>query len=230
MIVLIPARKGSKGIPRKNIVNLGQKPLITYSIRCALSAKSVTKVFVSTDDEEIADIAKSSGAVIPFMRPPELATDLSPASETYKHFLKWYNKEFNSDLGEVCILLPTSPLREPSDIDNAVDLYYRSRAESVVSVCEGKPPDWCVGLGRNNLINDLPVTKNKNRQETPRPFYPNGSIYILSKNVINANGGYYSQGATYGYVMSKTVSVDIDDQHDLAMAEAILHWKKLQKL
>ena len=230
MIALIPARKGSKGIPKKNIVDLDHKPLITHSVRCALSAKSVTKVFVSTDDEEIANIAKSSGAIIPFMRPAELATDLSPASKTYKHFLEWYNKEFNADLGEVCILLPTSPLREPSDIDNAVDLYYRSRAESVVSVCEGKPPEWCVGLGRNNLVQVLPIAKNKNRQETPKPFYPNGSIYILSKNIIKSDNGYYLRGATYGYVMSKISSLDIDDQYDLAMAEAILHWKNSQKL
>ena len=230
MIVLIPARKGSKGIPKKNLVKLDQKPLITYSIECALLARSVTKVFVSTDDHEIADVAKRSGASVPFMRPTQLSTDLSPASETYKHFLTWYNQEFNADLKEVCVLLPTSPLREPHDIDDAIDLYYRSRAASVISVCEGKPPNWCVRLGTNNLIIDLPITKNKNRQEMPEPFYPNGSIYILSKNIIKSDTSYYTNGATYGYVMPKTSSVDIDDYQDLAMAEAILHWKKSQKL
>src|SRR5688572_1348419 len=117
MLALIPARGGSKGLPGKNLKILGNKPLIHYSIEAALRAKSVSEVIVSTDDNEIADHARKAGAAVPFLRPAELATDESPAIETYLYTLERLEKDRNTTINEIIILLPTCPLRTHQDID-----------------------------------------------------------------------------------------------------------------
>jgi len=129
---LIPARGGSKGIPRKNIKPLGGKPLIAYSIEAGLKSRYLDKVLVSTDDEEIAQVARQYGADVPFIRPAELARDDTPTLPVIQHALR-----FLADKGEtydaVCLLQPSSPFRTPAFIDAAIEKYVRSGADSLVT-------------------------------------------------------------------------------------------------
>ena len=123
MLAIIPARGGSKGIPRKNIKFLDGKPLIAYTIEAALQAKSVNKVIVSTEDQEIAEIAKKYGAEIPFMRPKKFATDTSSAPDVYIYTIRQLEKILNKKIEAFIALLPTSPLRTGRDIDRAVKIF-----------------------------------------------------------------------------------------------------------
>ena len=227
MIAIIPARGGSKGIPRKNIKFLGGKPLITYTIEAALQAKSVTRVFVSTEDLEIAEIAKKYGAEIPFMRPKKLATDASSATDVYIYTIKQLEKILNKKIESFIALLPTSPLRTGRDIDRAVKIFLEKKADSVISVNEAPhPPSWFLKLNENGVLTNFfnKTMSMKNRQEEPKAFIPNGAIYVLKMNVIKNKKNYYTN-KTYAYILPSERSIDIDNPMDFALAEILI--KKL---
>ena len=150
IIALIPARGGSKGIPKKNIKNLRGKPLISYSIGSAKKTKYINKVVVSTEDKEIAEISREYDAEI-IERPEELAEDESSTIDTILHALEVLRAEnYNPDI--IILLQPTSPLRNAEDIDSAIELFLNSDCESVVSVCEVEhPPHWCFEIEEGYL-------------------------------------------------------------------------------
>lgn len=127
MIAIIPARGGSKGLPGKNIKPLMGKELIGWTIEAALAAKHIDEVILSSDDEEIARIAKKFGASVPFMRPAELATDTAIADDAYIYTINRLNDEFGYNIDEFCILQPTSPLRRTKDIDGAIELFKQKK-------------------------------------------------------------------------------------------------------
>jgi CMP-N-acetylneuraminic acid synthetase len=150
VLALIPARGGSKGLPGKNIKPLLGKPLIAWTIEQAMASKYVDKVIVSTDDEEIAEVAKNYGAEVPFLRPKELAKDDSPTIDAILHALNFFSKK-GEDFNLLALLEPTSPLRDTEDIDRCIRvLLDNEQAESIVSVCqlEGTHPEF------NVIIND----------------------------------------------------------------------------
>ena len=136
MIAIIPARGGSKGIPNKNIKQLSGKPLIAYTIEAAKNAKSLKKIILSTDDQEIAKIARNYGVEVPFMRPKELATDDALAIDNYIYTIERLNSKLREPYESFVVLQPTSPLRTALDIDNAVRIFRENNADSVVSVSE----------------------------------------------------------------------------------------------
>lgn len=224
MLAIIPARGGSKGLPGKNIRMLCGKPLIAYTIEEALKAKSITRVIVSTDCDDIAEIAIKYGAEVPFKRPEALATDDAKAIDVYTHLLDslYGSVEVAPDNCLDCVvLLPTCPLRIASDIDNAVFEFYSKSADSVISYTEENHPIvWHRYLNNDGTFENIFPDTIENRQDERVSYYPNGAIYVFKRKLLN-EGKYYSE-KTYAYLMDRKRSVDIDTLDDFNYAEYLL--------
>jgi CMP-N,N'-diacetyllegionaminic acid synthase len=215
---LIPARGGSKGIPRKNIKLIGGKPLIVWTIEAALRSSLLSAVVVSTDDLEIADVARRAGAQVPFMRPAELAQDQTPGLDPVLHAL---NKlpQFDS----VLLLQPTSPLRTTADIDACLQLALLHNAPSVVSVSETDThPYWTYRVTEDQALRRFvdaePIAR---RQDLPQAFALNGALYFADANWLRSSGTFVGP-ETLAYVMAKERSVDLDTPLDWKLAELLL--------
>lgn len=221
---IIPARGGSKGVPRKNIKLLAGKPLIVWTIEEAQKSGVIDKLIVSTDDEEIAEVAREYGAEVPFMRPPELATDEAKGIDVVLHAMNWYEeKGENFDL--VILLQPTSPLRKAEDILGALKTFIEKKAGAVVSVCECEhSPLWMNTLGEDLRMNDfLPKEAfNKNRQELKKFYRLNGAVYVAEWEYLRGHKGFFGED-TFAYIMTNEKSIDIDKIIDFKIAEAILN-------
>jgi CMP-N,N'-diacetyllegionaminic acid synthase len=227
MLAVIPARGGSKGLPGKNLKLLAGKPLIAHTIETALITPELSRIIVSTEDEVIARVAEQFGAEVPFMRPTNLASDNSLAIDTYKYTVDKLINDEGIDIDEYLVLLPTSPLRDASDISNAVKIFRNKNANSVISVTKGdKPVSWFKSLDTEGRLLENDITL-KNRQDEDDYYCPNGSIYIFKKELID-EGKYYSD-KTYSYVMPKSRSVDIDFEIDLQFAEFLILNNHAQK-
>jgi len=224
MIALIPARGGSKGLPGKNIISFDGKPLIAHTIEAALSAKTVDRVIVSTDDRDIADVALKYGAEVPFLRPSELAGDDSRAIDVYRYVINRLNDGSREVINECVILLPTAPFRDSSHIDEAIDIFHTRKAESVISVTEFDPPvRWALQENPHGTISPLfPDLLMKNRQEEEHFFCPNGAIYVFSVPYLMEHDSYYGE-RTYPYPMPAECSLDIDTEFDLRWGEFLLN-------
>tara|TARA_Y100000996_G_scaffold216604_1_gene170112 strand:- start:44 stop:793 length:750 start_codon:yes stop_codon:yes gene_type:complete len=189
---LIPARGGSKGIPGKNIMSIAGKPLIAYSILHAKKSKYISRVIVSTDDEDIANVSKEFGAEVPFMRPLEIAGDTSPDIDAFSHALKWLrNKEsYNPEL--VVQLRPTGPVRKIEIIDKAIEMISKDQnADSLrsVSIAEQTPYKmWKIKkTNRMNPLIELDQLKDCQslpRQKLPQVYWQNGYVDIIRPNTI----------------------------------------------
>lgn len=217
-LALIPARGGSKGIPRKNIRMMAGKPLIAWTIEAALRSSLLDAVVVSTEDEEIAEISLKFGALVPFMRPTELAGDATPGIDPVLHALDSL-PQFDS----VMLLQPTSPLRNTDDIDGCIKLARQRRAPSVVSICEpDSHPMWTYLLGTDLSMAPL-VAGNAatRRQDLPLVGALNGAMYFGEAAWLR-NTRKLVGVETLGYMMSRDRSVDIDTPFDWKFAELLL--------
>ncbi len=229
IVAIIPARGGSKGVPRKNIRQVAGRPLITWSILCAKASSVLDRIIVSTDDEEIAQVAKKAGAEVPFMRPASLATDTSSGMAPMEHALQWLQKHEGYEPDWLMCLQPTSPLRTPQDIDGAVELAREKNALSVVSVTEAKDhPLWCKRMDEEGRLESFQkaspaVTR---RQDLPKVWALNGAIYLAHRQMILDEKTWYGP-RTYGFEMPKERSLDIDSWWDLHLADLILRDRKL---
>ena len=215
---LIPARGGSKGVPRKNVKLIAGKPLIVWTIEAALRSSLLDAVVVSTDDPEIAEVARRSGAQVPFMRPTELAQDQTPGVEPVLHAIDQL-PQYHS----VLLLQPTSPLRTTEDIDACLRMAIKHHAPSVVSVSEPDThPYWTYRLvdGRTleRLVAATPVTR---RQDLPAVVAINGALYFADANWLRRNGSLIG-AETLAYVMARERSIDLDTPLDWKFAELLL--------
>lgn len=215
---LIPARGGSKGIPRKNIKLIAGKPLIVWTIEAALDSHLLDAVVVSTDDYEIAEVAVKAGAQVPFMRPSELAQDDTPGLEPVLHALDQL-PQYES----VLLLQPTSPLRTTQDIDSCLRLARQHNTPSVVSVSEPDThPNWtyhlCLNQTLKRLIEAPPVTR---RQDLPAVVAVNGALYFSDALWLRRNSSFVG-AETLAYVMPRERSVDLDLPLDWKLAELLL--------
>jgi CMP-N,N'-diacetyllegionaminic acid synthase len=218
IIAVIPARGGSKGLPRKNIQKFCGKPLISYTIKAALDSKYVTEVVVSTEDEEIATISEKFGADI-FIRPANLANDIVSASDVVINVGESLCKR--SVPPDILIMLqPTSPLRTSRDIDNSVSLFIENECESVISVIkEEHPPFWCLKIVDKCLEPMFGYEYFKiPRQQIPDCYKPNGAIFIATLETLRLNKGFYCRN-TIPYIMPVERSVDIDSEIDFTIAQ-----------
>jgi CMP-N,N'-diacetyllegionaminic acid synthase len=215
---LIPARGGSKGIPRKNIKLIAGKPLIVWTIEAALRSSLLGAVVVSTDDLEIAEVARRSGAQVPFMRPAQLARDQTPGLDPVLHALDQL-PQFDS----VLLLQPTSPLRTTDDIDGFLNFVAQRKTPSAVSVTEAENhPYWTYRLNADKtLTRFVDVETVARRQDLPSVFSLNGAMYFADANWLRDSGSLVS-AETVAYVMSKENSVDLDTLLDWKLAELLL--------
>ena len=228
---IIPARGGSKGVHRKNIKPLYGKPLLAYTAEAARAAARLTKTILSTEDEEIADIGRSLGIDVPFMRPVELAED---ATATFPVILHAVTKL--ESLGElydaVCLLQPTNPLRRTDDIDNCIELLETTGADSVISILpvphvyNPKWVYWRLPNGEMTLSSGdtEPVMR---RQDLPPAFHREGSVYVTKRSVLSEFGNLYGRDVR-GYEMSEADSINIDTQDDWNRAEAMIKSRSMQ--
>lgn len=223
-LAIIPARGGSKGIYRKNMRCVAGKPLISWTISSATSAKNIDEVVVSTDDQEIVEVSKKYGAKV-HMRSDELAKDNVHAVHVVIECLNEY-KNKGVDIGKVVMLLPTSPLRSMCDIDGAIKIFGLEKCDSVISVCCYDKPISSLRVMDNNSNNLIPVANvsdfNIQRQEIKDKLLEvNGSIYVSTPEHLLAHQSFHA-GVVRPYIMKKTHSIDVNDLDDLEIVEAIL--------
>lgn len=222
---LIPARGGSKGVPRKNIRVLGGKPLLQYTAEAALSARSLTRVVLSTEDDEIAQVGRRCGLDVPFMRPLELARDDSPTLPVVQHALQQLASA-GDQYDAVCLLQPTNPLRAAGDIDACVVLLETSGADTVISVRPvpaAHNPHWVyfaasAGDLRLSTGDREPISR---RQDLPCAYHRDGSVYITRCAVVTERGSLYGD-RTVGYEIEARRSLNIDVMADWERAESLL--------
>ena len=217
---IIPARGGSKGMPKKNIRPLLNKPLIAWTIEQALKSKYIDRVVVSTDDPAIARLAKKHGADVPFMRPDKLATDKAKSIDVVSHALLSLPEKYDY----VVLLQPTSPLRTADDIDACVKLCMSKGGNSCVSVTESeKNPHWMYSLDRDGRMHRLIKTKKTidRRQDLPKSYALNGAVYTARIDWLSHSKSFVTD-ETYAYIMPKERSVDIDNDLDFRFAEFLL--------
>ena len=221
MIAIIPARGGSKGLPGKNILPLCGKPMIAYTIEAAKQSKYIDRVIVSTDDQKIAEIALQYGAEVPFLRPDFLASDTAQAVDNYIYTIERLSKEWNTPIEEFVVLQPTSPLRIAEDIDGAIEMFMEKKADSVISYTpEAHPVRWHKYLDENNAFVDIFDTTIANRQDLKTSYYPNGAIYVFRFSMIKERKYYTDK--SYGFVMPRVRSVDIDYKEDFEYVEFLM--------
>jgi N-acylneuraminate cytidylyltransferase/CMP-N,N'-diacetyllegionaminic acid synthase len=220
MIALIPARGGSKGLPGKNTKLLLGKPLIAYAIESALNSKYIKEVYVSTDDNEIAEISKKYGAKVPFLRPAHLASDEALAIDTYIFMLdKW--QEAGQIVDSFVILQPTSPLRTSENIDEAIELFQTKNASSVISYTEENHPiSWHKYVNEDLTFSPIFEEEIVNRQQKRKTYFPNGAIFVFKKDLIREKK-YYNENSL-AYLMPRQNSIDIDTLNDFEYAEFLL--------
>jgi N-acylneuraminate cytidylyltransferase len=219
VLAFVPARGGSKGLPRKNIIDLAGRPLIAWTLDAARQSRYIDRCVVSTDDSEIAKIARDHGGDVPFMRPAELAGDSAETFDALAHMLSLL-----PPFDVVVTLQPTSPLRTALDIDGTLETLVENDAPSCVSVTEpGKSPYWSYRIDEANHLDPLlgPSYSRMRRQELPNAYVLNGAVYATRTGWLLENRG--SLGTdTVAYVMPAERSIDIDNAFDLDLAGFML--------
>ncbi len=221
---LIPARGGSKGIPGKNIKRLAGKPLLTYAVEAAERSGAVDRLLLSTDSEEIAEVGRQAGLAVPFLRPPELATDQTAMIDVIRHLLDWTAAE--GDSPDIVVLLqPTAPLRRPEHIAQAVEILKSSACDSVVSVVPLPlhfSPDYVMRIDRERLVNFLPDGERATRRQDVRPAYSrDGTIYCFWRRTVERHGSIYGPDCR-PLVIDPADSINLDTMTDWAAAERAL--------
>ena len=222
---MIPARGGSKGIPRKNLAPLGGRPLIAYSIDAGRASAALTRLVVSTDDEEIATLARRLGADVPFLRPAVLAADDTPMVPVLADLLRTLTAREQYEPDVLVLLQPTSPFRRADHIDAAVHLLNTSGADSVVSVVPVPhqfTPSSLVQLQGDTLVPWMDGAAPLRRQDKASLFARNGPAVLAVKPRLILDDGRLYGAQTRGLVMSREDSLDIDDALDLKVAELLL--------
>jgi CMP-N-acetylneuraminic acid synthetase len=222
---LIPARGGSKGVPRKNICLVAGKPLLQYTAQAALAARRLDRVVLSTEDEEIAKLGRCCGLEVPFLRPTELAQDTTLMLPVVQHAVRAL--EIAGDhFDAICLLQPTSPLRRASDIDTAVGLLERTQADSVISFVEVGHwhPAHMKYLTDDGRVIHPPFAEGvegQRRQDLPKVYLPEGSIYLTRTAVVMERNSFQGDHCQ-ALLINEERACNIDTPFDLFIAEQLL--------
>lgn len=221
---LIPARGGSKGIPRKNIAPCAGKPLLWYTCEAALKCTALNRVVLSTDDAEIGALGQKLGVEVPFLRPAKIAGDETPSIAVIQNIMEWLDAD-KSEIDAIVLLQPTSPLRTSRNIDEACALYRESGAKTVVSVTlipHRYHPQSLMQIKDGRV---LPYQGDRivpQRRQDLMPLYArNGPAILICSTEVLRGGSLYGE-PTFAYVMSEEQSIDIDTLYDLKIAESLL--------
>lgn len=220
ILAVIPARGGSKGIPRKNIIDVAGKPLIAWTIEAAKKSKYIDRLILSSESDEIIKVATEWGCEVPFKRPDNLAKDDTPGIEPVLHALSRL-PEFDY----IVLLQPTSPLRRTEDIDGCIEQCIARQANCCVSVTESdKSPFWMYYINSQEVLEPVLQTENEvpsRRQELPVVYALNGAVYVAKCQWLLVNKSFLSK-ETIAFPMSKDHSIDIDSSRDLQLANLML--------
>jgi len=226
VIGLVPARGGSKGVPRKNIRILAGKPLLQYTAEAALAARGLARTVLSTDDPEIAEIGRQCGLDVPFLRPAELAEDDTPTLPVVQHALRWISSR-GEHFDAVCLLQPTTPLRLAGDIDGAIDLMERTGADSVISCVDagGVHPAKMECVAPDGRTFKPPFVESfhgsQRRQDLPKVYLRAGSIYLTRTSVVMDQ--HSLRGADCrAWIIPQERACNVDTPFDLYVAELLL--------
>jgi CMP-N,N'-diacetyllegionaminic acid synthase len=222
---LVPARGGSKGVPRKNIHELCGKPLLQYTAEAALGARALSRVILSTDDEEIASVGRACGIEVPFMRPARLARDETPMMPVVHHALGWLAAQ-GDQYDAVCLLAPCTPLRRSADIDGAIDLLVATGADSVISFVEvgDKHPARMKFIGEDGRVTDPPfaeAVEGQRRQDLPKMYLREGSIYVTRTSVLLEQDSFKGRDCR-AWLVPEERACNVDAPIDLIIAEQLL--------
>ncbi len=225
ILAVIPARGGSKGLPRKNLLEMCGKPLIAWTIEQAMHSKHIDRIFVSTDSREIADVAEKQGVDVPFLRPDEFARDSSPTSEAVIHALDSF-EVIGERYDYVTVLEPTSPLRKQDDIDKGIARFASNeRAQTLISVGEvhTEHPMIVKKLDRAGFVSPyLPESKRVfQRQQVDKAYFPYGVIYLSRTEAYRTSKTFYSEN-TLSLEIERWQNYEIDDALDFLVVEQIM--------
>jgi len=219
---VIPARGGSKGIPNKNIIEVGGNPLIHYTIKAGLESKILTHCVVSTESDEIERVAKEHGGSVPFKRPEELSADNAISMPVMKHAIQFMEKQKKCKYDVVVMLQPTTPLRLAKDIDNSLILLEETQADAVISVTDvgANHPLRMKRVVDGRLINyiDQGYENMQPRQELPSVYIRNGAIYAVKRDVLMEDSSWVGKDVR-AYIMPSDRSVNIDTYEDLLLVK-----------
>lgn len=222
---VVLARGGSKGIPRKNVAVLAGKPLLAYTAAAALQAKRLSRVILSTEDEEIAAVGRRLGLEVPFMRPPALAQDDTPAIAVLQHAVREVEAQ-GQRFEAIFTLQPTNPLRRPEDIDGGIELLERTGADSVISFVEvgDNHPARMKFLDRDGRVVDPPfaeAVEGQRRQDLPKLYLREGSVYVTRRDVL-VNQDSVKGRDCRAWIIPADRACNIDEPVDWILAEALL--------
>lgn len=225
---LIPAREGSKGIPGKNIKTLGHQPLIAYAIQDGLASKYLAKMAVSTDGENIAEVVRQYGLEVPFIRPKELAQDQTPSIEVVLHAIEFFEQK-GEFFDAVCLLQPTSPFKPKGFIDDCIRKFIATDSDSLISVLEVPHefnPHWTfeMDVDGNLAIATGEETLIPRRQELPKAYHRDGSVYISKVSLVKEKKVLVG-GKSAGILSNKSYYANLDTVEDWQKAETT--YKKL---
>jgi CMP-N-acetylneuraminic acid synthetase len=222
---VIPARGGSKGIPRKNLAPIGGRPLVAYTCDAARESRRLTRIVVSTDDEEIASVARRLGVEVPFLRPASLAADDTPMLDVLVHAVTSLEARDAYHPDAVMLLQPTSPFRRGEHVDAAIDLLEASGADSVVSVVAVPhqfTPSSLLRLDGDRLVPWAEGQGPLRRQDKPRLFARNGPAVVAVRTRVLVEQKTLYGADTRAFQMTRADSIDIDDAFDLELADLLI--------
>jgi CMP-N,N'-diacetyllegionaminic acid synthase len=221
---IVPARAGSKGIPKKNLQLIGDKPMLWHTLDAAINSIELDYCILSSDDSEAINLATIMGVSAPFVRPPELAGDQSSTIDVIEHALNWYKKKHSTLPENIVVLQPTSPFRTAIDIDNAIKKYQDCNSQSLVSVCDvTQHPSDCITRKEDGSLERIILQRDDSkggRQGYERVYFIDGGIYIsnvdrfLEKRIMFDNQSVI-------YEMQKSHAIDIDTPFDLELARSM---------
>ncbi|WP_339798982.1 acylneuraminate cytidylyltransferase family protein [uncultured Marinobacter sp.] len=223
ILIVIPARGGSKRLPRKNVLPLAGKPLICWTIEAALEARLNARIMVSSDDEEVLTIAQryQSEGVIAYKRPDELASDTASTADVLIDAVK-VEQAAGHDPKTIVLLQPTSPLRNAEDIRAALDVYRKGGCEdTVVTVCEvDHPTAWVGTIGEGSRLEGIDLS-GKRSQDYPKEYRLNGAVYVVQSHLVLNSGSLFTE-CLNASVMPRLRSQDIDELADLRFCESLI--------
>ena len=223
ILALIPARGGSKRLPGKNVRSLGGKPLIVWSIDAARNIPEICDILISTDDAEITTICKEAGALVPWLRPAELATDTASSIDTALHALDWYEAE-KGKVDGLLLLQPTSPFRTKETVCKGIELYKKNSQQTVLVVSPSHAhPMWTLRMDGEYLV---PFVQDHGfgtrSQDLPPAYVVNGGFYLISPTELRAGRSFMGIKTIPLLMESPHEALDIDTEWDFNMAELIL--------
>jgi CMP-N,N'-diacetyllegionaminic acid synthase len=223
VLAIIPARGGSRRLPGKNIRVLGGKPLIVWSVEAALASPAICDVLVSTDDPEIAEVASAAHALVPWLRPAELATDTAKSTDVALHALDWYETE-RGEVDGLLLLQPTSPFRSPSTISRGLDEFIANGRKPVVGVSRtAAHPMWTYTIANGWLLPFMAEHEPEVRsQDLPECFVVNGAFYLISPSELRETKSIFGVSAKPLVIDSELEALDIDTEFDWRIAECLL--------